>query len=207
MRLPFGLKMINVLVASALGMAVASGATIYSGPLTAINADDPTQLGRLSRDYIPSDWSAAKDFPGVFNPTTEYNFHVFPIVDKNYSYVQITMNVDSNDLFAAAYLNSFNPNNLESSYLGDEGGWSGFPGDPAVFQVVVPLGQTLDVVVNTTDPAGIGTPFQILVEGYTDTQFDDTITPEPSSAVLSGAGLLACGALLFMRRRNGRAGA
>ena len=40
---------------------------------------DPTQLGRLSRDNVPPDWSFQKDFPGVINPTVSYHYETVSV--------------------------------------------------------------------------------------------------------------------------------
>ena len=48
---------------------------------TSITAADPTQLGRISRNGIPSDWSAPKPFPGIINPSTVYNYHTYAVID------------------------------------------------------------------------------------------------------------------------------
>ncbi|MDQ2711334.1 MAG: PEP-CTERM sorting domain-containing protein [Acidobacteriota bacterium] len=206
--LQFRSKLTKALVVAVLGSAVTFGATIYDSGILALNANDPTQLGRISRNGVPSDWSTPKAFPGIINPTTVYTFNTYAVSDTNFKYVQITFDSPSLNTFASAYLGTYDPRNLALNYLGDAG-YSGnsFGTDPLVFQVVDPLSSDLQIVVNTSSPAGIGAPFHIIVEGFTDTNFDDTITPEPATAALSLAGVLMVGVALFMRRRSSRADA
>src|SRR5438132_8746459 len=61
------------LAAFFLTCGLAEATLLYENPLT-ITGADPTQLGRLSRSGIPSDWSVAKPFPGVINPATSYHY-------------------------------------------------------------------------------------------------------------------------------------
>ena len=56
----------------------AHGAVIFTDVMT-IGAGDPTQLGRLSRNGVPSDWSGLATFPGVINTTTSYHYTVLDL--------------------------------------------------------------------------------------------------------------------------------
>jgi hypothetical protein len=198
----FGIRKAALVLA--FSSLVSSGATIYDSGVAALSAADPTQLGRISRDGVTSDWSSPKPFPGIINPTTVYAYHTFSVADPHFQFVQITFDSVSTDTFASAYLNSYNPTNPSQNYLGDPG-FSGnsFGTDPLVFQVVVPLNSNVVVLVNeTVSVAGLGDPFHIIVEGFTDSNFDDTITPEPTSAALGAIGMGV--ALLLCYRRRGR---
>ena len=87
---------------------------------------------------------------------------------------------------------------LDVNYMGDAGGSGNFFGtDPRFFQVVdqtaanSPSGfGTVIVVLNetTTTGAGLNSPVGVLVEGFSDTAFDEV--PEPVTSTLLGAGLL-----------------
>jgi len=130
-----------------------------------------------------------------------------------YPYIQVTFDDVSGSAltFASAYLGSYDPNALEPNngldinYLGDAGASGNYFGtDPRAFQVIVPVHDTLVVVVNgtgtMTNPA-TGQPYRVLVEGFTDTNFDDTI-PEPASMGLTGSALAGIALAGYMRRRN-----
>jgi hypothetical protein len=196
-----------------VGLFIATG-TAQALPLLdvtdALSLSDPTQLGRLSRDGVPSDWSATKAFPGVINATTTYHYHAYLIDVGLAPFIQIIMDSNSINLFVSAYDTTYSPNSAGApnfgfnlNYLGDAG-FSGdpFPGDPAFFQVVVPVGHQLLVIVNNTAAAngGVGDPFHLLVEGFADTEYTDPV-PEPATMVLSATGL----ALLALKRARNRA--
>jgi hypothetical protein len=165
---------------------------------------DPTQLGRLSRNGIPSDWSAPKAFPGSINLATAYRFETFTVNVGSTSFIQIDFDEigGTANLFASAYLNSYNPLSPATNYLGDAGVSGDFFGvDPLVFQVIVPQNQNVVILVNDTTAAGqgVGTRFNILVEGFLDSQF--TEAPEPESWLLTAAGLTGAAFARRWRRR------
>jgi hypothetical protein len=187
-----------------LSLSIAHGAILFDSGTTALTAGDPTQLGRLSRNGLPQDWASDEAFPGIINATTTYHYTTFLIAPPSYyPYLQITIDSLSANTFASAYLNLYDPTNLATNWLGDAGSSGNFFGtDPIAFQVIVPAGDSLVVVVNNTaaGSVGIGDPFDILVEGFTDTLFDDTV-PEPASIFLGGSGLGVGLLTLFLRRR------
>jgi hypothetical protein len=175
---------------------------------SALTLSDPTQLGRLSRNGMPQDWAGDEVFPGVLNTSVTYHYHAFAINVGLAPFIQISVDSESGNTFASAYDTAYLPNSAGSpnfgfniNWLGDAG-FSGnlFPGDPAFFQVVVPINHTLLVIVNNTLSAnvGVGDPFRLLVEGFADTEFTEPV-PEPTTLVLCATGL----ALLGIRRLTG----
>jgi len=174
-------------------------AAVIADLTSTLSATDPIQLGRISRTGIPSDWSSPKPFPGAINTTVSYHYETF-VVNVGFSpFIQIDFDEmgGTANLFASAYLNSYNPLSMSTNYLGDAGFLaSGFP---ATFQVIVPATQNLVVLVNdtTANGAGIGTKFNILLEGFANTQFDDV--PEPACFLTVG---LAICVIAGMRRRK-----
>jgi hypothetical protein len=140
--------------------------------------------------------------------TYHYEAIVLPYV--LYPYIQISIDDVSGtgQTFASAYLNAYTPNGtapnygLDINYLGDAGNSGNFFGnDPRAFQVVVPIGAALAIVVNDASPtgAGIGQPFRLLVEGFNDTNFSDA--PEPATYGFTLAAL-ALGALTLRKSRQ-----
>jgi hypothetical protein len=69
---------------------------------SSLTASDPTQLGRLSRNGVPSDWSMQSAFPGVLNPTVSYAYRTFTIDVQTTSFIQVLVDSLSLDLFVSA---------------------------------------------------------------------------------------------------------
>lgn len=191
----------KILLSAVLSASLSFGATIFDSGLATVKATDPVQTGRLSRSGVPSDWSSPKAFPGVLNTTVSYHYTTFVLSSIMFPYIQVTIDdVSGTGLtFASAYLNAYTPNStgpnygLNLNYLGDAGSSGNYFGtDPVSFQVVMPIGGTLVLVVNDATGGGIGQPFRLLVEGFADTSFNDA--PEPATyalfAVALGLGLI-----------------
>jgi hypothetical protein len=169
-------------------------AAVIFDTITALDYADLSQLGRLNRNGVPSDWSAPKPFPGTINTTTTYQYQTFNVNVGDFSYIQIIMDDPAANVFASAYLGSYNPGaGLDVNYLGDAGQSGNHLGvDPLVFQVVVPPHSDLVAVVNTTSALGIGETFRLTVEGFYDSEYSDVPgVPEPSTFLLFGAGVAA----------------
>ena len=177
----------------------------FSGSLT---LTDPVQLGRLSRNGIPQDWSGTETFPGILNTTTTYHYHTYTVNVDSTPFIQIDFDSLSANTFVSAYDTAYAPNSgplpnlgFNTNWLGDAG-FSGnpFPGDPLFFQVLVPMNHNLVVVVNNTGASnlGVGDPFHLTVEGFIDSEFTDPSVPEPATLVLTGGGL----GLVALRRRR-----
>lgn len=186
---------------------LAQAAVLYTGTITLVSTD-PTQLGRISRDGITPDWSFQKAFPGTINPTIAYHYETISLFVPNwFSYLQITIDSNNTDILGSIYDTSYNPSGvppnlgLDVNYLGDPGGSGNFFGNPLFFQVVdqtaanSPSGGTVVLVLNETTNTGTGlnSPVGVLVEGFSDTAFDE-VTPEPVTSTLLGAGLLVLAA-------------
>jgi MYXO-CTERM domain-containing protein len=174
-----------------------------------IIASDPSQLGRLSRNGIPQDWSGSEAFPGIINAAVTYHSRAFSINVGVGNFIQIDVDSTSASTFASVYQTSFDPTNLTMNWLGDAGASGNpLPGDPLFFQVVAALNSNIIVVMNNTGASnvGVGDAYTITVESYVDSEFTDppavTGTPEPTSLALGGLGLAAIG--LLSRRRAAR---
>jgi hypothetical protein len=194
--------------------ATSARATTILDVSGAVALGDPTQLGRLSRNNIPQDWTGGEAFPGVINTGVTYHYQTFMVNVGIASFVQIEVDSNSGNIFFSAYDTAYLPNSaggpnfgFNTNWLGDAG-FSGnpFPGDPDFFQVVVPVGHNLLVVVNNTAAGnvGVGDPFHLMVEGFVDTEFTDPpAIPEPTTLLLGASGLaMLAGKSRLKRRRN-----
>jgi hypothetical protein len=192
---------VRILLGAALLVSVAQADTLTTFT-TSISGSDPTQLGRISRNGIPSDWSSVKTFPGIINPTTTYNYHTYSVNSGVTPFIYITIDSVPGNTFASTYLPTYDPTNLALNYIGDAGSSGNYFGvDPVSFEVYVPVHTNFLVVVNTSSNAGIGQPFTITVQGFLDDQF--TPTPEPSSLVLLGSGILGVAGLVRRKMNLG----
>ncbi len=128
--------------ATATATACAVGQT-FNGSLS---LTDPTQTGRLARNGIASTCAAPKVCPGVGDTVTRhYDAYTFT---NNTSFTQcITVNVvnncENNALLSAAYLGSFNPNDVCANYLAD----MGLSGPEFTYSFNVPPGATYVITV------------------------------------------------------------
>lgn len=191
-----------------LAIFAAQGTTLLD-ITSAIDPSDPTQLGRILRDGIISDWSQDKLFPGVLNPTTSYHYHAYSVPISSERYIEITFNDFSFPAFdfISAFANSYNPAaGLDVNYLGDDGATENFFGDPfgsRFFQIFAPPSVTnLVLVVNdsTLSGLGVGAPFEIVVNSYLDTSYNSV--PEPSTFAFFLSGGLLLSLIAMLRRRT-----
>jgi len=206
----FGGRVLLVTAAFFVMGGLAQATTIFVDTLV-IEAGDPTQLGRVTRDGVPSDWSVTpKPFPGVINPTTTYHYTT---LDLNIAaleasmglayggFIQVNFDSGAATTFLSAYLDFYNPLNLATNYLGDSG-FSGnpFPPDPGFFQVVVPAAHHLILVLNeSVTNGGLNLPGNLVVEAFSDTEFTDLqAIPEPGTVALLFSGM----AILRTARRR-----
>jgi hypothetical protein len=171
-------------------------------------ASSGTQFGRLTRDGVPSDWASPKAFPGVFGAPAARAYELFAVNSGPYPYLQILLDDPTVALFASAYLGAYTPVNsppnfgLNVNYLGDAG-LSQFLGNPSFFQIVVAPFTTVLIPINEVNPGGgSGAPFSLLVEGFFDTNFNDTVppVPEPGSLILFGTAATLLAAIRGKKR-------
>ena len=139
-----------------------------------IDTGDPTQVDRLFRSGIPQTCPASTSC-AIFGDGLPRHYDSYTFTNTTGASQCVTIDTNTactgtNFIFTAAYLGSFDPNNICTNWIGDSGG-SPNPDQP--FQVDVADGQTFVVVVSEVTPDA-GCP------GYT-----VTITP---SSICGGGG-------------------
>src|SRR5262249_5390941 len=181
------------------GSARASAILDLEGALT---LEDPTQLGRLSRNGVPQDWASDEPFPGVINATTAYHYLTYLANVAMTPFIQILFDSVSPNTFVSASDTSYLPNSAGLPNLGFDTHWlgdAGFSGnpfgiDPLFFQVLIPENHDLVIVVNNTAAGniGVGDPFHLTVEGFIDSEFSEpkAAVPEPATGVLAMTGFV-----------------
>jgi hypothetical protein len=205
-----------LLVAMAATAAGMANATPVFSTTVSLTAADPTQLGRLSRNGVPTDWSTGPVYPGSVNAATSYHYKTFDLdvsaLEASYTtygqFLQISIDSIFATTFLGAYLDSYNPLNLATNYLGDPGtSGNSFGGtDPLFYQVSVASGHHLVLVFNETTPnGGLNQAANILVEAFTDTEYTDLTprltVPEPATFELA---LLALAGFALRRKVTAR---
>src|SRR5262249_47739291 len=134
---------VSPLAPAACPPATISG-TIGSGS-TAHPFVTGNQTSRLFRNSIESTCGTPKPTPNLTDVGTTFKFDAFSFTNNSASSVCITVITTptaNGQLLAAAYLNSFNPANVQQNYLGDAGDSDGTHG----FSFVVPANSNFVVV-------------------------------------------------------------
>jgi hypothetical protein len=178
----------------------AAAALVVSGTGT-VDTSDPTQTGRVTRDGVASTWAAPKSYPGTLNPSTSYNYDLingtFGANALQVIYYEITVGSGGTNLFSVAYLNSFNPANPATNYLGDAGASSALE----TYQVIVPIGGQLFVDIQSF---GTTEPYTYSISAFSDPNRGENFltgsVPEPTTWAMMLLGFGAIGAA--MRRRK-----
>lgn len=130
----------------------------------AITTGDPTQSGRLLRNFIPSECGGAKTFPGIASDTTPRHYDTYTFTNNSgaQACVRVTLSAPTcadppNEIQSAAYSPSFDPRDISKNYLGDSGDSPSFTSSDVSYVITVPAGATFVIVVNEiTANAGCG---------------------------------------------------
>ena len=165
--------------------AVSQGAELLNTNYTFDGSEVP-QLGRMNRTAVPAKWGTSKVFPGALNAATSYGVKTFSIAPGAAQYVQINLSDPKSAFFVAAFLDNYTitAGTAGNTFLGDAGVTGNLGGNPGYFQVFVPFGHSLSVVVNeVTTGGGLGRGFTLQVEGFGDTQFSPPFALGPDLTV------------------------
>lgn len=189
---------------AALAVDVASGSV-------SLTPADLQQLGRLSRNGLQQDWTGSEPYPGEVNLTTAYSYTTLSVAFAPNAthdvYYDITFDDVATDLFASAYLGSYDPTNKALNWLGDAGTSGNYFGTDALFfDVVVPAGHSLLLLFNSTTGRGPTSTANYFVQAFSDTEYNEAFpqaaaVPEPASWAMMLIGFGAVGGVLRARRK------
>jgi len=131
-----------------------------------IDTGDPTQTDRLFRSGVPQTCPPTTTCAIFGDPTARhYDSYTFTNTTGSQQCVTIDTNTactGTNFIFTAAYMGSFDPANICTNWIGD----SGFSPNPEqAFQVQVPNGQTLVVVVSEVTPNAGCAAYTVTITG------------------------------------------
>jgi hypothetical protein len=140
------------------------------------------QTGRLNRNGISSTCASPKTCL-IFDPGNLRAYDSYSIPNTSGQAVCVSVNLTENvgqtcNLQSNAYLNTFTPATICTGYLADPGLSTGSPPTPTNMSFVVPTGQTLVVVVHTTNPGETGCTYTLTVTGNLCAQFDYCVQNE-----------------------------
>jgi len=152
----------------------------------AIDLSDPTQTDRLFRDGIPSSCAAPKTCPGPFGDGQQHHYDAYTFTNTTGATQCVSVDantacVGTNYIFLAAYLGSFDPTNLCTNYLADQGSSPDPSAPPGPFSFDLADGQTVVIVVSEVT-ADAGCPgYTVTVNGLCGG--GGTPTPSPTCPV------------------------
>ena len=143
-----------------------------------IDNSDPTQVDRMNRSGVSS-CCGGGPVCVVFGDGQLHHYDAYTFTNTTGSTQCVTVGVNtdcqgSNFIFTAAYLGTFDPNNICANWIGDEGS-SPIPGDPTPFSFTIEDGQTFVLVVSEVTPNGGCPSYTMTVSGLC-----GGVTPTPT---------------------------
>jgi len=128
-----------------------------------------TQTGRLNRNGVGSTCAAPKVCDIFLTaPGRAFDSYTIPNNTGATACVDITLDTITQaacNLQVNGYLNSFDPANICTNYLADAGVSSGTPPNATNWTANVPAGDSLVIVVHTTNPGEIGCEYDLILDG------------------------------------------
>jgi hypothetical protein len=151
-------------------------------PAVIIGSSDPTQNDRLNRGVISG--CCGTTYPcQIFGDGQLHHYDAYTFTNTTGSTQCVTVGIDTdcqggNFIFTAAYLGTFDPNNICTNWIADEG-QSPIPGNATPFSFNVEDGQTFVLVVSEVTTNGGCPSYTMTVSGLC--RGVTTPTPTPSA--------------------------
>jgi hypothetical protein len=147
----------------------------------ALTTSDPVQTGRLLRNAVVSQCATPKACPGL-NDTVPYHYDAYTFINNTGADRCVTVALDAgtcvgaNQIFSAAYLGTYDPTNLCTNYLADEGS---SPNPTGNYSFTVPNGAVFTVVVHEVNANAGCAAYTLQVRGCG--SGNPTATPTPQA--------------------------
>jgi hypothetical protein len=145
-----------------------------------IDNSDPTQVDRLNRSGISGCCGSSFTECQIFGDGQLHHYDAYTFTNTTGSTQCVDVDVNtacsgSNFIFTAAYLGTFDPNDICTNWIADEGS---SPGPTAPFSFIIDNGQTVVLVVSEVT-SGAGCPsYTMTVSGL---RGGGTPTPTPTA--------------------------
>jgi len=150
--------------------------------IASIDNSDLTQVDRMNRSGVSSCCSGS---PGclIFGDGQPHHYDAYTFTNTTGTTQCVTAGVTtdcqgSNLIFTAAYLGTFDPNNICANWLADEG-LSPIPGDPTPFSFTIEDGQNFVLVVSEVTVNGGCPSYTMTVSGLC-----GGVTPTPTGTAI-----------------------
>jgi CHRD domain/Bacterial Ig domain/PKD-like domain/Ig-like domain CHU_C associated/CS domain len=183
----------RVIVTNQYNCSASDTAAIHFADFTfngSLATGDAQQTGRMSRFGVVSTCASPKGYPGTFDTGGQRFYDSYTITNPTNVPVCATIGTKSGcgvNMFCAAYINSFNPANVESNYLADPG--SSFP-NTGFYEATIPANGTIVVVVHEVN-TGIGCSNYTLTVELPREPLGITVTPNNSICAGTPVSLIA----------------
>jgi hypothetical protein len=156
--------------------------TVITG---SIDNSDPTQSDRLNRGVISGCCGTTYSCQ-IFGDGQLHHYDAYTFTNTSGSTQCVTVGIDtdcqgSNFIFTAAYLGTFDPNNICTNWMADEG-QSPIPGSETPFSFNIEDGQTFVLVVSEVTANAGCLSYTMTVSGLCDGVTTPTPTPTPTAS-------------------------
>ena len=195
------LQVLALLLALSWCAPQARAATMFSGKLGSNSTTFPgtsgTQTGGVNSDNTASTCAAPKAFPGLASATGSRAYDAYTFTNPSTTTdacvmvtYTLTGTVGATDIFAVAYLGSFDPANVNQNYLADAGKILSASGAMQTFSFTLPAGQTAVLVIHAFNPmTSVGATYKVAVSGLPETLVvTSTADPGDGTCDLAGVG-------------------